>query len=192
MRHKVSTSSYYSPQELNSFGFRSVGHNVLVSSKSSIYDAHLIELGNNVRIDDYCCISGNIVLGNHCHVTPFCLLAGGEKGLLVGNYCTFAYRVSVFTQSDDYFGNSMVNSTIPKKFKNEIKKNIFIEDHVIIGANSVVLPGCSLAVGTSVGACSLVTKSTDAWGIYYGSPARRRGERSKKILKITSQFEQMI
>ena len=191
MTNNDSPSSYYSLSELRLFGFKSIGKNVLVSRKSSVYDANLITLGNNVRIDDFCCISGNIFLGNNCHVTPFCLLAGGEKGIHVGNYCTFAYRMSIFTQSDDYFGNSMVNSTIPKEFKNEIKKHIFIDDHVIIGANSVVLPGCSLAAGTSIGAFSLVTKSTEAWGIYYGSPARRRGERSKKILKVTEKFEQL-
>ena len=52
----------------------------------------------------------------------------------------------------------------------------------------MVLPGVSLAEGTSVGASSLVTKCTEPWGIYYGVPAKFRRSRSKNILKLVSDY----
>ena len=110
-------------------------------------------------------------------------------GVSIGNYCTFAYRCSVFSQSDDYFGNSMVNSTIPEIFKNEIKKEVLVMNHVIVGASSLILPGVTVAEGTSIGASSLLTKSTEPWGLYYGIPAIRQKERSKRILDLLDNFE---
>ena len=53
-------SSFYDEQELQQIGFKSIGKNVLISRKTSIYGAQNITIGNNVRIDDFCVLSGNI------------------------------------------------------------------------------------------------------------------------------------
>jgi acetyltransferase-like isoleucine patch superfamily enzyme len=45
-----------------------------------------------------------------------------------------------------------------------------------------------LREGTAVGAMALVTRSTEAWGIYTGIPARRQRDRSKKLLSLADQF----
>ena len=42
-----------------------------------------------------------------------------------------------------------------------------------------MLPGVTLAEGTIVGANSLVTKDTEPWTIYAGSPAKPIGKRDK-------------
>ena len=186
MKYSDGRGSFLSLQEIKEVGFSCVGTNVLVSRKASIYNPENISLSDHVRIDDFCCLSGRIAIGRNSHVTPFCLIAGGEEGVWIGDFCTFAYRVSVFSQSDDYLGNSMVNSTVPAKYKSEKKATIRIGNHVIVGAGSVVLPGVSLAEGTSVGASSLVTKCTEPWGIYYGVPAKFRRSRSKNILSLVS------
>ena len=39
--------------QLEDIGFKSVGKNVLISDKASIYGAGNISIGNNVRIDDF-------------------------------------------------------------------------------------------------------------------------------------------
>lgn len=192
MNYIAGNNSFLSREELENYGFASVGQNVLISRKASIYSPELISLADNVRVDDFCCLSGLIVLGCNTHVTPYCLFAGGSEGILSGDFCTFAYRVSIFSQSDDYLGNSMANSTIPSCFKIEKRAQINISNHVIIGASSVVMPGVYLAEGTSIGASSLMTKSTEPWGVYFGIPAIRRQERSKKILKIVDDYRTQI
>lgn len=180
--------AYLTEEQLQSMGFKSLGHEVKISDKASIYNCDQIEIGSHSRIDDFCLLSGKIKIGKYCHITPMCMIAGGELGVDIANFCTLAYGVKVFSQSDDYSGESMVNSLIPKKYKNEYFAKVSIEDHVIIGANATILPGVTLAEGSSIGAMSLVLKSTTVWGIYAGSPAKRIKERSKKILELVNQF----
>ncbi|MCV9917827.1 acyltransferase [Pseudomonas sp. BT-42-2] len=179
---------YYSQEQLEAFGFKRLGSNVKISDKASIYNANEIEVGDNSRIDDFCVVSGKISIGSHVHVAPFCLLAGGEKGIVMDDFSGLAYNAQVFTQSDDYSGRTMTNPTVPKNYKSEIKKEIYIGRHVIVGAGSVIFPGVTLAEGCSVGAMTLVRKSTAPWGVYVGNPARRVMERKKELLAKEQEF----
>ena len=176
--------AYLSEEQLHKFGFKSFGKNVKISDKASIYEPEKIKIGDNSRIDDFCVISGKITIGQNVHIAPFCLIAGGEKGIIFGDFAGLAYSVQVFTQSDDYSGKTMTNPTIPKRYKNEIKKQVIIERHSIIGASSIIMPGVTLKEGTSVGAMSLVRKSTKSWGIYLGNPLKRIKNRKKDILEL--------
>lgn len=180
--------AYYTEEELKKIEFKKIGHNVKISNKSSIYNPELIEIGNNSRIDDFCVISGRITIGKNVHIAPFCLLAGGVLGITMEDFSGLAYKVQVFSQSDDYSGASLTNPTIPDKYKNETKKSVFIGKHVIIGAGSIVFPGVNLAEGCSVGAMSLVTKSTLPWGVYLGNPATRIKERKRDLLNLEKIF----
>lgn len=180
--------AYYSEQQLRSMGFKFLGKGVKISDKASIYDCEKISIGDFSRIDDFCVISGNLEIGKYCHITPMCLVAGGEPGIFLDDFVTLAYGVKVFSQSDDYSGESMTNSLIPKKFKKEIKKAVYLEKHVIVGAGSIIFPGVTVANGCSVGAMTLVRASTIPWGIYVGNPARRIAERKQQILELEEKF----
>jgi acetyltransferase-like isoleucine patch superfamily enzyme len=176
--------AYYTENELKNLGFKYVGKNVKISDKASIYNYEQIEIGNNSRIDDFCVVSGKIKIGKNVHITPMCLVAGGEKGIIFKDFTTIAYGVQIFTQSDDYSGKTMVNSTIPKKYKNEYKKKVILGKYTIIGAGSIIMPGVRLRKGTSIGAMSLVLKDTKSWSIYVGSPAKKIKNRKKKLLSL--------
>ena len=180
--------AYYEPEELSQLGFNSVGENVKVSKQAKIYNAEKINLGANSRIDDFCVISGSVTVGRYCHVTPMCLVAGGVPGVVLEDFATLAYGTKVFAQSDDYSGRSMVNSLIPKKFKDEYLARVEIQKHSIVGANSTIMPGVTLAEGTAVGSMSLVLSSTSPWGIYAGCPARRIKDRRKDLLELEREF----
>lgn len=180
--------AYLNEIQLRELGFKNLGINVKISDKTSIYNAELIELGDNTRIDDFCVISGKVVIGKYCHITPMCLIAGGVPGIFFSDFCTLAYGVKIFAQSDDYSGLTLTNSLIPKKFKDEIFKSVSIGRHVIVGADSVILPGVDIAEGCSIGAMSLINKSTESWGIYVGSPARRLKDRKQDMLELEKKF----
>lgn len=181
--------AYLSQAALETLGFKSLGKNVKISDKAAIYNPESIEIGDHSRIDDFCIISGRVVIGRYCHITPMCLIAGGEPGIYLDDYATCAYGVKIFSQSDDYSGESMVNSLIPKKFKRELFAAVQIKRHVIIGTNAVIFPGVTLAEGTSVGAMSLVTKNTQAWWIYAGIPAKPYKARSQNLLALEKIFK---
>ena len=65
-------NSFYTDSELKEIGFKSVGSNILLSRKASIYSPEKISIGNNVRIDDFCILSGNITIGNYCRIAAYC------------------------------------------------------------------------------------------------------------------------
>ena len=180
--------AYYTQNELEAMGFKKLGANVKISNKASIYNCDQIEIGNNSRIDDFCVISGRVVIGAYCHITPMCLVAGGSPGIYMADFCTLAYGVKIFSQSDDYSGLTMVNSLIPKKFKNEIFEPVHLERQVIVGAGAIVFPGVRIAEGCSSGAMALINKSTEPWGIYVGNPARRLKDRKRDLLELEKQF----
>lgn len=182
--------SYLSSKELSSYGFKKLGKRVLVSDKVSIYNTNEIEIGDDSRIDDFCVVSGKIKIGKNVHITPGCLVAGGTEGIVFEDFTTLAYHVQVFTQSDDYSGETMTNSTVDVKYKNECKKPVWIQKHSIVGAGSVVMPGVTLAEGTSIGAMSLVLKSTLPWGIYVGMPVKRVKNRSRNLLSLEKLFKE--
>ena len=176
--------AYYNNEQLRKMGFKYIGKNIKISNKASIYDCEQIEIGDNSRIDDFCVISGKIKIGNNVHITPQCLVAGGVKGIVFEDYSTIAYQVQVFTQSDDYSGTTMTNSCIPPEYKNEYKKEVILRKFSIVGAGSIIMPGVTLAEGTSIGAMSLVLSNTEPWSIYVGNPARKLKDRSKELLKL--------
>ena len=180
--------AYLTDIELKSIGFKALGKNVKISDKAAIYNPERIEIGDNSRIDDFCVISGNVKIGQYVHIAPFCLVAGGEMGVQMDDFSGLAYQVQVFSQSDDYSGRSLTNPTISAKYKKEIKKRVHLARHVIVGAGSIIFPGVKLAEGCSVGAMSLVNKTTEPWGIYVGNPAKRVKERKQNLLELEIEF----
>jgi acetyltransferase-like isoleucine patch superfamily enzyme len=180
--------AYLSTAQLEKLGFRKVGKEVRISDKASIYNPELIELGDYTRIDDFCVVSGRVIFGKYNHITPMCLVAGGEPGIEFADFCTLAYGVKIFAQSDDYSGATLTNSLIPKKYKDEKFAKVQLERHVIVGAGATIMPGTTIKEGCSIGAMALVTKSTDPWGIYVGVPAVRVKERKQDLLALEKKF----
>lgn len=183
---------YLNVEELRQFNFKSLGENVKISRDCRIYDSERIHIGSNVRIDDFCVVSGNVTIGSFTHVTPMCLLAGGSPGIILENYVTLAYGVKIFSQSDDYSGETLTNSLIPKKFKDETFSSVIVRTLSILGANSVVMPGVEIGEGVAIGASSLVTTSLPAWGIYAGSPVRLLRQRSRNMLSLLNQHREEV
>lgn len=180
--------AYYTDEQLQSLGFKRLGKKVKISDKAAIYDHNQIEIGDHSRIDDFCILSGRIEIGAYVHIAPHCLVAGGSEGIKLDDFSGLAYYVQVFTQSDDYSGSSLTNPTVSSKYKKEKKAFIHIGRHVIVGAGSIIMPGVHLAEGCSVGALTLLHKTTQAWGVYVGNPARRIKDRKKDLLQLEAQF----
>lgn len=177
-------NNFLSKDELNEIGFSNLGHNVLISRKASIYSSENIIIGNNVRIDDFCILSGKIKIGNYIHIAAYTALYGGDKGIFVHDYANISSRNSIYSVSDDYSGETMTNPMIPGKFKNIHSELVIIERHVILGSGCVVLPGVVLKEGSSFGAMTLINKSSEPWSINAGIPFKKIKDRSKNLLEL--------
>jgi galactoside O-acetyltransferase len=184
----MSVNSFYQEQELQGLGFKKLGKNVLISKKASFYGASNMTIGDNVRIDDFCLLSGKVDIGNYIHIAAYAAIFGGSKGVTLQDFSTLSSRCTVYALTDDYSGASMTNPMVPDAFKNVSEVAVTIGRHVIVGAGSTILPGANVGEGVALGAHSLLTKPAEAWHIYAGAPAKMLKPRSRDLLEKEKQF----
>ena len=188
VRHKlilVDIMGFLSRDEINKIGFKSVGSNVFVSERASIYNAKNISIGSHVRIDDFCILSAGIEgidIGCFVHMAAYSSLMGAEK-IILEDFVGISTKVSIFSTSDDYMGYGMSNPMVPNEFKLVKSLPVILKKHTLIGAHSVLLPGTTLNEGVSVGAMSVVSSNLEGWFVYMGNPAKRIVRRSNKMLE---------
>lgn len=175
-------TSFYDEKELQCLGLKAIGNNVLISKKASIYEAENISIGSNVRIDDFCILSGRIKIGNYVHIAAFCGLFAGDAGIEINDFVNISSKCNVYSISDDFSGNFMTSPLIPTQYKNIEKQKIIMEKHSIIGTASTLLPGAYLNEGTALGSMSMLKSKTEPWKIYAGVPAKPKKIRNKKLL----------
>lgn len=179
-------SIYFTESDLKSVGIGSVGKNVSVSSHAIIAGIENLHLGNDVRIDGGTVIlatRGKLTVGSCVHIEPSSSLVC-HSGITIGNFCTISHGVRLFTGSADYSGESLTNRFPAGGYQNPKFGPITLEDHVIVGGNSVIMPYVTLGEGAAIGALSLVRHSLAGWSIYGGNPLRELGKRKTAIRQI--------
>ena len=174
---------FYTEEELQEAGFKSLGKNVKIHNRASIYCPEKISIGNNVRIDDFCVLiaTGGIDIGNYVHIANFCYL-GGTSGIEIDDFTDLAPRVSVFSASDDYSGSSLTIPTMLGEISSGMRAKVTISKYSIVGASSVILPAVIVSEGCAIGALSMLKESTDPWSLYCGIPAKKIKDRSRNNL----------
>lgn len=178
---------YYTEEELRDFGIAAVGVNVRVARNCTIIGLANIRLGSNVRIDGFSTIiaptAGCLHIGSYIHIGGYSTILAAA-GIQMHDFCGLSQGVKIYTKSDDYSGEFMTNPMVPQQLTKVASGAVVIGRHAIVGAQSIVLPGIHLAEGTAVGANSLITKNTQAWSIYFGSPAKKIKDRKRNPLTL--------
>lgn len=182
---------YYKTEELKNFGFLSIGYDVQIAKTCNIVGIENISIGNNVRIDAFTTIVSSkkekIIIGSNIHIGAYCYLSG-NYGIEIYDFSNISQSVKLYTNSDDFSGNSLTGSCIPDKYKKISFGKIILKKHVIIGSGSIVMPSVILEEGVAIGALSFVNKSLKEWRIYIGCPVKLLKERSKKIIELENDF----
>lgn len=176
-------NSFYSETELEKLGLKKYGKNVLISKKASVYGAENIVLGDNVRVDDFCILSGLVEIGSYVHIAAYSAIYGSDVGVFINDFANISSRVTIYSISDDYSGESMTNPMVPEKYKNIERGRVYIGKHAIIGSTSVVLPGVYIEDGGSFGSFSFINHNTEKWSIYAGIPVKKIRDRKKDLLE---------
>lgn len=178
----MNPTSFYSEEELLSMGFKSIGKGCMISRKACFYGVGKMSIGNNVRIDDFCLLSGNIKLGNNIHISAYVALYGAE-GIEFENYTGISSRSTIYSAMDDFSGDYLVGPIHPEEFTHVTGGKVTVKAYTQIGANVLVFPNLTIGEGCVIGACSMVRKSLEPWGIYYGIPVLRHKDRSNGMLE---------
>jgi acetyltransferase-like isoleucine patch superfamily enzyme len=175
-------TSFYSEAELEEIGLSSFGEDVKLSRKTSIYSPRTIDLGNHVRIDDFCILSGKITIGDYVHIGAYSGLFGADP-IVMEDFSGLSSRVSIYTVSEDYLGNGLTNPTVPDPFRHPVRGPVTLEKHVIVGAGSVILPQVTIGEGTAVGALAVVQCSIQPWKVASGPLARPKQDRRRDLIE---------
>ena len=171
-----------SREQIEQLGFASVGSDVLISDKCSIYGAAAISIGNHVRIDDYSILTAKeaFTIGSHVHVSAYAFL-GGTYGITIEDFVNISIRGTLLSGEDDVTGQWLMGPSVPADLRNVRSGRIHLREQSAVGMSSIVLPGVELGRGALIGAFSLVKTSLSPWGIYVGVPARLISSRERRV-----------
>ncbi|GAB2473717.1 galactoside O-acetyltransferase [Hymenobacter qilianensis] len=150
------------------------GEDVFVSANVEIRRPHLVTLGSHVAIDSGVYITTAAQIGDYTHLSPYITVIGGAQStLIVEDFVTIAAGSRLICGSDQFMGDGFTSVTAPEQYRDTVDfGTIRCARFSGIGTNVVVMPNVTIAEGSVVGACSLVTKDTEPWTIYVGVPAR--------------------
>ena len=180
----INSFQNYTMEELCVLG--RVGEKVYIANDVIMHNPQNIFIGNNVRIDtQVVLIAGRnceINIGNNVHISAGCYFYGNSGNIKIGDCCCTSARCILYTANDDYTEGYMANSVIDEKYKRVSTGDINLQEHSLVGCNTVILPNVVLGYATSVGSHSLVKKSTESFDIVAGVPARFIKKRKKVYL----------
>jgi galactoside O-acetyltransferase len=153
----------------------------MISPKASLYGD--VQIDDTSRVDDFCVLSGTIVIGHHVHIACGCSLIGQ---VTMEPFSGLSGGVRVYGKSDDYTGRWMTNPTVPARLTKVDERPVIIERHAIVGANAVILPGVTIGEGAAVGAQAVITKDVPPWTIVI-ERNKVIGQRRRDLLELEKQ-----
>lgn len=166
--------------ELDGLGLAFLGRDVRISRHALILSPDRVSIGDHSRIDAFAVVSPGerVSIGRNVHLSAYaCLL--GRSAIGIGDFATVSVRCTILSSNDDYSGDTMVNPTIPDRFRGAVDGPVTIGAHAVLGAGSIVLPDVTIGESAAVGALSLVKAAVAPYAIVAGVPARVIGERAR-------------
>jgi dTDP-4-amino-4,6-dideoxy-D-glucose acyltransferase len=183
---------FLSESALREMGFRHLGTDVKISERASLYGVSRISVGDESRIDDFCVISageGGITIGRHVHIATHCILVGQGR-IALEDFSGLSSRCAIYSSTDDYSGKALTNPTVPEDLRDVTHAPVVLGRHALVGSGTTILPGVTLGEGAAVWAMSLVRGDCEPFQSYFGVPAKRMTQRSRKLLELERQLEE--
>jgi acetyltransferase-like isoleucine patch superfamily enzyme len=167
------------------YNFKRLGENVRIFEPVAIMKPEMISIGNHVILSEFAYINGGtgLYIGNHVHIAAHSSISGG--GLCVmEDFTGLSAGVRLVTGSAKFNGEGLTSPTLPVEFQAVTRSYCIIRRHATLATNVIVHPGVIIGEGTIIGSGSIVTKDTEPWSIYMGTPARKVKDRDPhKILE---------
>jgi acetyltransferase-like isoleucine patch superfamily enzyme len=158
------------------------GDDVYISASAEITRPDLCCLGNHVAIDSFFYCTTQLTVGDYVHISSHVAAIGGKTAVLsVEDFCFLSVGSKYICGSETFYGHGLVGPLVPDEYKDQQKiEPIVLKRFSGALANSVVLPGVTMAEGSVLGANSLLTADTEPWTVYAGNPAKPIRLRDKK------------
>lgn len=181
-------NGYLEPNQISEIGFKHIGVGCLISDKACFYQPELIEIGNNVRIDDFCIIIGNVKIGNCVHIAPYVSIHGtGGGSVNIYDFCALSGYVAIYSSTDDFVKSGLCGN-VPLRYHNILCSDIVLEEHCVVGLKAILCTGAYMRTGSTLGAMSLLKNQTQEWSVYAGVPSRKIRDRERWAIQKKKEF----
>ena len=171
------------------YNFKNIGDSVFIYEPVAIMKPERIWLNSHIILSEFAYINGGegTYIGNHVHIAAHTSISGG--GICVmEDFTGISAGVRLITGSASFNGEGLTSPTLPCDLQAVKRSFVILKKHSTLATNVVVHPGVTIAEGTIVSRGSVVTKDTEPWSIYMGSPARKVRDREKaRILEYEAQ-----
>jgi len=174
--------------------FKTIGENVSVYDPVAIMKPEMISLGSHIIISEFAYINGGlgIYVGNNVHIAAQTCISGGGYCIL-DDFSGISAGVKLITGSAIFDGTGLTSPTLPREFQSVKRSYVIIKKHATLATNVVVHPGVTIGEGCIVASGSVVTKDTEPWSIYMGTPAKKVKDRSSdKIIDLAKQVSKKM
>ena len=122
----------------------------------------------DITIYNSATLIGDVEIGAHTWIGPFCLLDGGG-GLIVGRYCSISTGCQLLTH--DTVNWALSGGKMPSEYASSR-----IGDCCFLGSHAIVTKGVRIGNHCLIGAGAVVTKDVADFTIAAGVPARAIGK----------------
>lgn len=177
-----------------------VGRNVVFGVNVTIRHPHKIAIGDNVVIDDACCLDAKgtdnqgIVIGDRVFVGRNTILSCKNGDIVIEDDANLGFNCEIFSASRVRVGKSILMAAytylvggdhlydrvdIPVLEQGRTARGIDVGDHVWLGTHVVVTDGSQIGRDAIIGAGAVVVGEIPEFAIAAGIPAKvmrdRRG-----------------
>lgn len=132
-----------------------------------------VKVGDNCEICNFVLLKDDTRMGDDCYVDSYVLSSGNCS---IGNRVIMRYRTVIARNvrvHDDVFFTAGVKTIFLDHKRMATPTPLTIHRGCYFGDNSVIMGGLDIREYCIIGACAFVNKSTDPYGVYVGTPARR-------------------
>jgi acetyltransferase-like isoleucine patch superfamily enzyme len=170
-----------------------VGRNVVFGTNVTIRHPHKIQIGDNVVIDDQCCLdakgtdNGGIIIGDGVFVGRNTILSCKNGDIVIEDHANLGFNCEIFSASRVRVGKSILMAAytylvggdhlydridIPVLEQGRTARGIDVDDNVWLGTHVVVTDGSRIGRDAIIGAGAVVVGEIPAFAIATGIPAR--------------------
>ena len=124
---------------------KACGKNVIIGKTVRIRYPELVTIGDNVIIDDFTYISGEVSIGDYVHIGSSCTLSASKSKIILREFSGISSGCRVYAGSSNYLKACLDLPTIPEEYSfGSIFEEVYLNRFVLIGANTVILPGVKI------------------------------------------------
>lgn len=171
----------------------SVGRNVTFGQHVVLRHPHKIHVGDNVVVDDGCCLDAKgvdndgIRLGSGVFLGRNCILSCKNGNIVIGDEANIGFNTEIFSASTVKVGRKVLIAAytylvggdhlfdrvdIPVLDQGRTAAGIDVGDYVWLGAHVVVTDGATIGRDAIIGAGAVVVGAIPEFAIAVGTPAR--------------------